>query len=214
MKNKRSKNSIFYDSTKKKRRKQEKGMNFYKQNKNNHPKSNDMPFPSQNIPNKNGMNSFFINPNDTTYNKASLRHQVSPIISDGSFSDLSGDSSISGSGHSYKRKEEKRVYLYGFTDSKFIYFLGKLDPRSYLIFVTLIALLILEDLNETESKIIFAFLSNVSDAMQTIVEQEVILNSYHLKVFQRDQGAALQNDFDTLYSQINQLKREVRQLKN
>jgi hypothetical protein len=194
VKNKRSKSSNFYyDSTKNKRRKQEKMLNFYKQ-KISSPLQSD--FLNQN------------NPHYNTGNNTSTRHIASPLI--GQYSALDSE----GSGFTYKRKEEKRTYLYGFTNSKFIYFLGELEPRAYLIFVTLIALLILEDLNQTEGAIIFAFISNIGDAMETVIEQEVILNSYHLQKFQREQGKALQKDFDKLYREINQLKKEMSHLKS
>ena len=110
---------------------------------------------------------------------------------------------------SYNNEEEKGSYRYGFTNSTFIYFLGTLDPKSYLLFVTVIALLIIEDLNETESKIIFAFIMNIADTMQTLVEQEIILQSYRLGVQRRTQGKALQKDFDTIYAELNQLKKAV-----
>jgi len=217
VKNKRLKSSIFYDSTKNKSRKQAKKINFYKQNENKSIKSNNIPYLNQNTTNENGLSSFFINPNPATRNNTSTRHITSPLISeDGGGLGSDGIYKMKnglGSGFTYKRKAEKQTYLYGFTDSRFIYFLGIMEPRAYLIFVTLIALLILEDLNETEGKIIFAFVSNVADSMQTVIEQEVILNSYNLKKFQREQGAALQKDFDTLFAEINQLKREVNQLK-
>ena len=209
MKNKRPKTSNFYNSTKNKRRKQDKMINFYNQKENNHSKPN---FSNPKMINKNGKSGFFVNSQYTANKNASTRHIISPLLSEDGGLGIASDSD--GSGFTYKRKAEKRTYLYGFTDSKFIYFLGKLEPRAYLIFVTLIALLILEELNETEGKIIFAFVSNVADSMQTVIEQEVILNSYNLKIFQREQGDALQKDFDTLYTEINQLKREMSQLKS
>ena len=214
MKKKRSKCSIFYDSTKNKIRKQEQTMQFYQLNENNRIKSPHPSNSSQNIVPKNNKSAFATHSDNTHHNQFS-RHIISPLISiDGS---LESDTfyqanSNTGSGFTYKRKDEKRTYLYGFTDSRFIYFLGKLEPRAYLIFVTLIALLILEDLNETEGKIIFAFISNVADSMQTVIEQEVILNSYNLKNFQREQGAALQKDFDLLFAELNQLKKEISSL--
>ena len=219
MKNKRPKSSIFNDSTKNKRRKQERVATFYHQKGKNHIKPNNQAFLNPNMRGENEvMSGFFSYSNkDANYKKIPTRHIISPLITDdgGPEPDYTYKmKSGLGSGHTYKRKEEKRTYLYGFTDSRFIYFLGKMEPRAYLIFVTLIALLILEDLNETEGKIIFAFISNVADSMQTVIEQEVILNSYNLKIFQREQGAALQKDFDTLYSQIDQLKREISYLKS
>ena len=188
--------------------------NFYKQKESRQSVSN---ISNQNITNKNGMSDFFNHPHYTTHNNTSTRHIMSPLVSeDGG---LGPETTYKmkgglGSGYTYKRKEPKQAYLYGFTNSRFIYFLGIMDPRTYLIFVTLIALLILEDLNQTEGKIIFAFISNVADSMQTIIEQEVILNSYNLKVFQREQGKALQKDFDTLYSEINRLKKEISHLQS
>ena len=206
MKNKQCKSSIFYKSTKNKNRNQEKSVNFRKQSKNIHIKTSNLTFSGRNIANKNKIGEYFTD-HHYAINNGSMQHIIPPAISENGASDLSG------SGHTYKRKEEKRTYLYGFTDSKFIYFLGTLEPRAYLIFVTLIALLITEDLNDTENKIIFFFISNIADAMQTIVEQEVVLNNYNLKKYQREHGAALQKDFDTLYALIDQLKREISHLK-
>ena len=210
MKNKQSKSSVFYKSTKNKNRNQEKLVNFHKQSEDACTNISNSSVFSKNEKNKSKIDGFFTDHHLGMQNKsnASTRHPLSHFFSDDGIPDLGG------SGHTYKKKKEKRTYLYGFTDSKFIYFLATLEPRTYLIFVTLIGLLLTEDLNETESKIIFFFISNVADTMQTIVEQEVVLNSYNLKKFQREQGAALQKDFDTLYAQIDQLKREISQLKS
>ena len=206
MKNKQSKSSVFYKSTKNKNRNQGKSVNFHKQSKNIHIKTFNSTFFSENATNKNEMDQSFTD-HHYAINNGSNRHIIPPFISENGVSDLGG------SGHTYKRKEEKRAYLYGFTDSKFIYFLGTLDPRAYLIFITLITLLILEDLNDTEGRIIFFFISNIADAMQTVVEQQVVLNNYNFKKYQREHGAALQKDFDTLYAHINQLKKEISHLR-
>ena len=210
MKNKQSKSSVFYKSTKNKNRNQEKLVNFHNQSKDICAKASNSGLFSKNETNKSRMGDFFTEHHHSmqNHNNGSTRHLFSHFFSD------DGIPNVDGSGHTYKKKGEKRTYLYGFTDSKFIYFLGTLKPRAYLIFVTLIGLLLTEDLNETESKIIFFFISNVADTMQTIVEQEVVLNSYNLKKFQREQGDALQKDFDTLYAQIDQLKREISYLKS
>lgn len=182
MKDKRPKDSIFYDSIKNERRNQEETINFYKQNENSH---------------------------------TSTRKSISPVIGEGgSFGSSYTYKGALGSGYTYKRKEAERTYLYGFTNSRLIYFLGVMEPRAYLVFVTLIALLILEDLNEDESFIIYRFVLNVAYAMGAVVDQEVILNAYNLKHFQREQGAALQKDFETLYAEINRLKKEMSHLKS
>ena len=205
LKNKRLKKSSLLNSNKKKIRKQVKAINFYNQN-------------GGHYANSYKMNDTFAHSNDATHNNAPIRKEV--VIDDAGETPES-DFTTSGSGYpslgsgfTYKRKPQKRTYLYGFTDSKFIYFLATLEPRAYLIFITLIALLITEDLNVTESKIIFVFILNVADTMQTIVEQEVILSNYEHTKFHREQGDALQKDFETLYSEISRLKREVNHSKS
>lgn len=111
--------------------------------------------------------------------------------------------------YTYRKGEAQKNYLYDFTDSKFISFLGNLKPKSYLVFITLIALLITEDLNETETKIICAFILNTADTMLTLVEQEVILNSYKQKKEARELGNALHHDLQTIYDELDQLKKKL-----
>lgn len=214
MKKKRPKDSIFHDSIKNKRRKQGEKINFYRNNENSLNQS--VSFTNQNMINHKGMNYFFSNRDDSGTGKNASTREHTPLF--GLNVGLEPDYTYQtkddlGSGFTYKAEEEK-PYLYGFTNSKFIYFLGTLEPRAYLVFVTLIGLLILEDLNDAESKILYAFISNVGNAMQAIIEQQIIVNSYSVLKNERAQGDALQKDFEILYSEIARLKKEMSHLKS
>lgn len=203
-------------STKNGGEKQEGTDHLNKQNKDKYSKS--MSSSKQNMKDNHGMNDFFSHRDAATGNNASTRDHSSALffgLSGGLGPDYTSQTKDGlGSGHTYKREEEKRTYLYGFTNSKFIYFLGTMDPRAYLVFVTLIALLILEDLNDYESKIVYAFLANVSDSMQSVIEQEIIIDAYNVQEAERAQNAALQKDFEIIYSEIDRLKKEMSQLKS
>jgi len=176
VKNKRSKSSIFYDSTKNKRRKQEQNANF----------SQKEHFRYKHI------GSNYRNTTPTA---------VGPFFID--------DDALVRPDFTYKKEEEKRTYLYGFTDSRFIHFLGHLTPKEYLLFVTIIGLLIVEDRNETEAKILYAFISNVADTMQTIVEQEVILSKYKHNNEAAKLNNALHQDFELIYAELEKIKRKL-----
>ena len=111
--------------------------------------------------------------------------------------------------YTYKKGEAERTYLYEFTNSRFLYFLGTLDPKSYLVFVTLIGLLISEDLNATEMKIVYAFISNIGDTILTLLEQEVILQNFRHQEDTRQLGNALDHDLKTIYAQLDKIKRKL-----
>jgi len=109
--------------------------------------------------------------------------------------------------YKYEQKPETEKFCYEFTNSKFIYFLGTLKPKEYLVFITLIGALIVEPLNVNEKRIIFAFVSNLSDTIQALYEQEVILASYQQTKGLRDLNNALHIDFENIYREIGRLKR-------
>ena len=185
MKNKRSKSSIFYDSTKKKHRKQEQSeysKKFY------------------------ARKPIYLEKNEKPDQKGYHFHYRNPTSVGTFFID---DESFSRPDHTYKKDEPQKTYVYGFTDSKFLYFLAMLKPKEYLLFVTIVALLIIEGLNETESKIVFAFISNVADTMQTMVEQEVILNQYKSTTATRQLNNALHQDFETIYAELAKIKKKL-----
>lgn len=112
------------------------------------------------------------------------------------------------SDYSYKKTEEKK-YRYEFTNYRLIYVLGTMESRVYLIFITVIALLIAEDLNKTERKIIYAFFLNLGDTLQTIVDQDEIIKGVQDEKESRELGNALDKDLSTLYEEINKLKRKA-----
>lgn len=195
MKNKRSKNSIYYNSIKNKSRKQEQIHNiddFYTFNQ-----LNFSPKPSKN------KRKPFIKKVSTSEN---FRTRSTTGV--GSFF-IDDDEPVFGPNYRYKKEQNKKIYRFGFTNSKFIHFLGHLTPKEYLMFITLIALIISEDLNETEAKIIYAFISNVADTMQTIVEQEIILSKYKHEAATVELNDALQNDFEIIYKELEKLKKKL-----
>ena len=193
MKNKRSKSSIFYDSTKNKRRKQEQSHDFQAFHEKKIPIfAKDAKFEQIQSP------SFQWRKNNDACRSSTA---VGPFFID--------DESPSRPDFTYKKEAPKKVYLYGFTDSKFIHFLGNLSPKEYLLFITLIALLITEDLNETEAKIVYAFISNVADTMQTIVEQEIILSKYKHNKEAQQLNNALHHDFETIYAELDKIRKRL-----
>jgi len=112
------------------------------------------------------------------------------------------------SNYKYKKEEEK-TYRYEFTNYRLIYVLGTMESKMYLIFITVIALLIAEDLNKTERKIIYAFFLNLGDTLQTIVEQDEILKGVQDDKESHELGNALDTDLSTLYEEINKLKKKI-----
>lgn len=209
MKNKRPKSSIHHHSTKTKARKQEvlsekniesspffdndiffatvdKGLSKPKEGKN-----------FQWSRNTHGSAAFFV---DNNLNMGDIHSDDIPT-DDVKPEDLHPD-------YNYEQKSsETEKFCYEFTNSKFIYFLGTLKPKEYLVFITLIGALIVEPLNVNEKRIIFAFVSNLSDTIQALYEQEVILASYQQTKGLRDLNNALHIDFENIYREIGRLKR-------
>lgn len=192
MKNKRSKNSIFYDSTKNKHRKQEQKHNLQEFNQKSFSSSTQMTTPIT-------QKQAYFSKNSQSRNPAS----VATLLNDEAAEPM-------GSHYTYEKGKAKKTYLYDFTNSRFIYFIGTLEPKPYLIFITLIALILTEDLNETEAKIVCAFILNTADTMLTLVEQEVILNNYKQKKESRELGNALHHDFKTIYAELNSIKKKFK----
>ncbi|MCL2559290.1 MAG: hypothetical protein FWE07_02275 [Turicibacter sp.] len=187
MKNKRSKCSIYYNSTKKKQRKQEKNQHSpYKTRQKSERNASSIVFPFL-MDDQSGVGS-----HDSTTSGSTSTH-----------------GKTSRSDYTYEKGQPTETYCYEFTNSKFIYFLGNLTPKQYLVFITLVALIITEELNQTEAKIIFAFLSNVTDTIQTLVEQEIILNNYRLNKNSRELGNALHHDFDNIYAELDRIKKQL-----
>lgn len=123
------------------------------------------------------------------------------------FMDSNSDTGDKQPKYKYEQPPETKIYCYDYTDSQFIYFLGQLKPKEYLLFITILAVLITENLNVTEKRIVFAFVSNLADTIQTLYEQEVILASYRQTKGIRDLNNALHIDFDNIYKEIGRLKR-------
>ena len=193
MKNKRSKNSIFYDSTKNKSRRQEQKHNLQAFDTKNFTNSENSTFSTErkrNFHHKNGKSTYR---NHTSIGPLFIDENDTPSRPD----------------FIYKKDEPQKTYLYEFTNSRFIYFLGNLTPKQYLVFITLIGLLITEDLNTTEAKIVYAFISNVADTVQTIVEQEVILFNYNHAKATRELNNALHQDFETIYAELAKIKKRL-----
>ena len=108
--------------------------------------------------------------------------------------------------YEYEKGPEEQTYRYEFTDSRFIYFLGNLTPKQYLLFVNLIALMITEDMNNIERRIIYAFISNIADSIQTIFEQGVILEAYRQTRAIRELNNALHVDLQNIYAELKKVK--------
>jgi len=111
--------------------------------------------------------------------------------------------------YKYEKGPEEQTYRYEFTNSRFIYFLGNLTPKQYLLFVNLIALMITEEMNNVERRIIYAFISNIADSIQTIFEQGVILEAYRQTRAIRELNNALHQDLQNLYEEIAKLKKKL-----
>ena len=122
---------------------------------------------------------------------------------------LGGDDESVRPDYKYDKGPEEQTYRFEFTNSQFIYFLGNLTPKQYLLFVNLIALLITEDLNNIERRIVYAFISNIADSIQTIFEQGVILEAYRQTRAIRDLNNALHVDLKNLYDEVQKLKSKL-----
>lgn len=208
MKNKRQKSSIYHHSTKTKARKQEVFPEFYTENPQVFDNQAFSATADQKIArgeqgknfqwsrNIHGSAPFFM---DTNASEGDLYSTDMPS-DDVKPEDLHPD-------YKYKQKSETETYCYDYTNSQFIYFLGQLKPKDYLLFITLGAMLITNPLNVTEKRIVFAFVSNLADSIQTLYEQEVILASYQQTKGIRDLNNALHMDFENIYREIGRLKR-------
>ena len=108
--------------------------------------------------------------------------------------------------YQYDKGPEEQTYCYEFTNSRFIFFLANLTPKQYLLFVNLIALIITEDLTNIERRIVYAFISNIADSIQTIFEQGVILEAYRQTRAIRELNNALHADFQNIYADLKKLK--------
>ena len=104
-------------------------------------------------------------------------------------------------------------YLYEFTNSKFLYYIGTLDSITYLVVITIIAIAISEGMNRTEREVIFGLFLDIGDAMETIVDQDTIRVELEDKRENDERNRALQTDFDHLNSEIDRLRAEVGRLK-
>jgi len=141
------------------------------------------------------------------FHERSSFHQIRGyMLSEGESSPPEPEASKSG--YTYKKEEEK-TYCYEFTNYRLIYVLGTMESKVYLIFITVIALLIAEDLNKTERKIIYAFFLNLGDTLQTIVDQDEILKGVQDEKESRELGKALEQDLSTLYEEIKKLKKKI-----
>jgi len=202
VKNKRSKSSIFFNSTKNKTRKQvksEHSQKFYVKETAHLGKNATFGQAEPHFRYKNIGSSY----------RNSTPTAVGPFFVDGDDSAYISDDGPTRPDFTYKKDKPKRTYIYGFTDSKFIHFLGHLTPKEYLLFVTIVGLLIVEDRNETEAKILYAFISNVADTMQTIVEQEVILSKYKHNNEAFLLNNALHQDFEIIYAELARIKKKL-----
>ena len=189
MKNKRPKSSIYYHSTKNKSQKQGQ-------------KSKINTFEKKEF-DSNHMKASFSEEKRFIYENPKFKTERNTQIGNFLMDDLDSPKRPD---YTYKKEPATKTYQFGFTNSKFIYFLGKLTPKEYLLFVTLIGLLIVEDLNETEAKIIYAFTSNIADTMQTLVEQEIILGKYNHAEESNQLSNALHEEFEVIYEQMEKLR--------
>ena len=210
MKNKRSKNSIYYHSTKKKSRKQEKFHNLHNFNK-----------ISRNGLKNNKNNSEKLENNNK--NNSRYPQSIGPFLIGGEFGNggssqnasssssnfSSTNTSSTKSQYKYKTAKPTCPLKYGFTNSQFLCFLAKLKPKEYLVFVSIIAILLTDGLNDSEKKIIYAFISNITDAMQTLIEQEIMLHTYNSVKANNELRAALEIDLLYLQEELDKIKKRL-----
>ena len=109
------------------------------------------------------------------------------------------------SGYKYK-KEHNKKYRYLFTNYKLFYYIYRMDANVYLIFTTLIAMLLSDGMNTIERKLLFSIFIDIGDAMRTIVIQDNIVEDVNNEASKRAEDAALQYDLDAIFAELERLR--------
>lgn len=192
MKNKRLKSSTISYSTKTKPRNQEKNneINGFLKKNENLMKNYEIP-----VHIKEQYRQKRLPPHNAT-------NDSGPFIFDNTSSE-----EVTGSNYSYKAKTQKCYKYQNYTNSAFLYFLGKLSPKEYVVFITILGMIIVEPMNLTEIKVLYSFITNIANAVYDYVEQQTIIDNIKSIKTGKEQADALQKDFDTLYNEVNLLKK-------
>lgn len=117
------------------------------------------------------------------------------------------------SGFNYKG-EEGCDYLYGFTNSEFIAFLGRLCPTEFIIIMTLISILISQPLNLNELSIIALFMEGLGDQLELLAEFRSIQTDIKEEDEQKEQNEAIQQDFNYIFQQLCAMQERINCLEN
>ncbi|MCL1948261.1 MAG: hypothetical protein FWF59_00790 [Turicibacter sp.] len=117
------------------------------------------------------------------------------------------------SGFNYSDEEECE-FLYGFTNSEFIAFLGQLCPTEFLIIVSLITILITQTLNMDELSVIALFFEGLGDQLELLVEYDSIQADIKEAEEQKAHNKANQQDFEYIFQQLVIMQGQIKSLEN
>lgn len=117
------------------------------------------------------------------------------------------------SGYSYG-EDNDCDYLYGFTNSEFLAFLGNLCPTDFIIIMGLISILIAQSLNLNELTVVTTLLEGVSETLE--VYQEIAEFQVGLKEGEetKEQNQAIQQDFAFINQQLCLMQQQINHLQN
>lgn len=105
-------------------------------------------------------------------------------------------------------------HRYGFTDSEFLAFIADLDPVDYIIVTTVVAILININLNIFEQYVVSGVLLDIAITSQNMVQQEGFRLARQGQAASSARNEYRQENFDTLYNEINRLTEELNELKS
>lgn len=109
--------------------------------------------------------------------------------------------------------KETKSYNYGFTNNEFFAFIGSLDPVEYILVITVIAIIVGVEFNVFELQILGGALVDIGVTLGNMVEQQLFQQARKSEIFNRERNEAEQNDFDTLYDDIDALQAQINELK-
>jgi len=105
-------------------------------------------------------------------------------------------------------------YLYGFTNSEFLAFLGNLCPTDLLIIIGLIAILIAQSLNLNELTVVSSILEGIAELLEVYQEMAEFQKGLKEEEQSKKQNQAIQQDFDFINQQLCLMQQQIIALQN
>jgi len=118
------------------------------------------------------------------------------------------------SGFDYVGEDCNKDYLYGFTNSEFIAFLGNLCSTEFIIIITLITILIAESLNTNELSVIALTMEGIGDSLELLAEYRELQESIENEEENCKQQEAMQQDFNYINQQLSLMQARITCLEN